>query len=159
MEKRTLLLETATGKIESVANELMTRIEFNCDCLDALTVCNSICCRMRSGYTVELEDYEVSQYESRPHPSKVDVHILKVTPDGTRCVYLDPVKGTCTIHERRPRMCRRWHCSPAGKKDDAEIDVRDSGWVFIPLRKMEADLLARHLEEKWKSSTQSTTST
>ena len=139
--RREVLRAVKTGTIEVVSDVVLTRIEFNCDCLDALPLCNAICCRMKAGYSIELEADELDSYKARPAPGKPGTLILQTAEDGLSCVYLNKETSTCTIHGRAPKMCRRWHCSPQGKKDDGEIDVRDAGWVFIPLRKQEAALI------------------
>lgn len=46
-----------------------------------------------------------SQYETEMYEGRV---ILKHKPNGD-CIYLDRAKG-CTIHERRPAICRELDC-------------------------------------------------
>lgn len=93
-----------------------------------------MCCRKRSGYSVELDADELILYQHRNGT-------LATKPDGMTCVYQDEVVGLCTIHERRPKMCRQWHCSPKGEMGDTEIERRDAGWMLLPVRKEEAELV------------------
>lgn len=146
-ERRVVLQEVKSGLIESVSDGILTRIEFNCDCLDALSVCHGLCCRMRSGYSVELEADELDRYHSRPHPSRLGVTILAAKKDSLSCIYLDEEKSICTIHERRPKMCQRWHCSPQGQMGDKAIEVRDAGWVLVPLRYQEVEAIRQGVEK------------
>ena len=139
-EERQTLREVASGKIEIIWNGVFSRVEMNCSCLDALPLCHGMCCKNRSGYAVELEQDEIYFYQHRWHPTR-DVAILSVKEDGSSCIYFDDKKGMCTIHERRPRMCRRWHCSSGGQIDDKEIERRDAGWMLLPVRAEEAELV------------------
>jgi Fe-S-cluster containining protein len=130
-----------SGSIDLMWNGQFASMELNCDCLDALPVCHGACCRLRIGYSVELEPDEVDKFEHREHPTRPGVIILASKPDHSSCLYLDDETSLCTIHERRPKMCRRWHCSPGGQLNDKEIERRDAGWMLLPLRKEEQEFL------------------
>jgi Fe-S-cluster containining protein len=145
---RTLLKRVHSGRIELVWDGAFVRIEFNCSCLDALPFCKGMCCRQRVGYSVELEPDEVESFDTRPHPTRPGVRILRTKENRLDCVYLHSEKGTCLIHEEKPKMCRRWHCSPGGELDDEGIEVRDAGWLLMPMRKEEADLVQINLGGK-----------
>lgn len=136
MEERKVLRKTPTGTIDIVWDGRFTLIQMNCSCLDALPTCKGMCCRWKSGYTVRLEDDE-TDYRSIEYQGQ---RIL--APDAQRqwCTYFDPMVSICTIHDRRPKMCRQWHCSPEGEKNDAQIQVRDAGWMLSPLRNFERNL-------------------
>jgi hypothetical protein len=129
----TVLEELKSGQIVFVQNGVFASIQFRCDCLDAIHLCHGMCCTRRAGFSVELEEDELPNYF---HNEK---GILASTPDGMACFYLR--EGKCGIYERRPRMCRQWHCSPDGQKDDDQIVRRDAGWILIPVRKEEADFV------------------
>jgi hypothetical protein len=144
MVRRNVLRAVNSGLIQIAFDGVLNRIEFNCNCLDALEVCQAQCCR-RSGYSVELEPDEVGRFRSVPHPTRLGVTLLAKKDDGLSCYYLGDAFGTCTIYERRPTMCRQWHCSPRGQEKDLEIVVRDAGWVLSPLRKEEADAVQAQL--------------
>lgn len=146
--RRTTLISLKTGLIESVTDGVLTRLEFNCDCIDAVSVCRAACCRTKTGYSVELEPEEFGRFLSTPHPTRPGIEILQKKVDGLSCIYLDDRTSLCTIHERRPQMCRRWHCSPDGQKQDGEIEVRDAGWLLTPLRKEEAEAVLLQLSKE-----------
>lgn len=137
----TVLEQLKSGSIDVVWNGVFASVQFNCDCTDAVHLCHGMCCRRRSGYTVDLEISEYGRYRSDPHPTRPFVNILATKKDGMACFYLDEEKGSCTIYERRPKMCRQWHCSPGGSKNDVEIERRDAGWMLLPVRKEEADFV------------------
>jgi Fe-S-cluster containining protein len=137
-----LLTERKTGPIAIVWNGTFASVQFNGNCLDMLEFCHGMCCRRRSGYTVELEASERGRYFSEPHPTRPFVEILATKKNGETCVYQDEETGKCTIHEDRPKMCRQWHCSPEGSPDDKEIVRRDAGWMLLPVRKEEADFVS-----------------
>jgi len=133
-----------SGRIDMVWNGAFSRVEFNCSCLDALPYCKGMCCRLRAGYSIELEEDEIALFENKEHPTRKGVRILKSKEDGLNCYYLTK-EGLCSIHERKPRMCRRWHCSPGGERDDNTIERRDAGWLLMPLRREEVDLIDQQL--------------
>jgi Fe-S-cluster containining protein len=139
----TVLEQTAKGPIQIVWNGVFASVQFNTDCLDALHLCHGMCCRSRSGYSVELEPDEVDLYWHRQHPTS-KVPILQTKEDGS-CVYLTE-EGRCGTYKTRPKMCRQWHCSPHGQMGDAEIERRDAGWMLLPVRKEEADFVSLRRE-------------
>ncbi|SRR5580765_3218523 len=145
-----VLKETPSGNIESVFDGVTLRILYNASCRDVNDVCRAACCRYRSGYSITLEPEEIGRYESRPFPGKPEVEILRSKEDGLSCIYLDDEKALCTIYERRPKMCRSWHCSPDGSKGDPEITERDAGWMLLPMRREEAMYIAQSQKEKEK---------
>lgn len=88
---------------------------------------------------MELAEDEVG-YFFTPHPAKPEVRILATKDDGLECIYLTE-EGRCGIYQRRPKMCRQWHCSPEGQMDDKEIERRDVGWLLTPMRKEESEFV------------------
>ena len=146
--RRETLRAVQSGLIQISFNGVLNRIEFNCNCMDALSICGAQCCRTRSGYSVELEPDEVDRFQSAPHPTRLGTQILKKSNDGLRCWYLDDERGLCTIYERRPLMCRQWHCSPHGQTKDDEIVVRDAGWTLVAVRKEEEAIITAQLQEE-----------
>ena len=132
LESRITLQVVSSGTIDIVWNGVFSRLELNTSCMDALHLCHGMCCTRRAGFSVKLEEDERSSYLNTNG-------VLASTPDGMACVYLK--EGKCGIYERRPRMCRAWHCSPQGQKDDDQIKRRDAGWMLLPVRKEEADFV------------------
>lgn len=137
----TVIEQPKTGQIAIVWNGAFAAVQFNCSCLDALKFCHGMCCRWRSGYTVELTEEEAEHYAWIRHPTRPDTKVLAPKKETMSCVYLDDASGKCTIHSIRPKMCRQWHCSPGGEKLDREIEKRDAGWYLMPVRKEEAEFL------------------
>lgn len=133
-ETTTVIEEPQSGRIAIVWNGVFTSVQFNCDCLEALKYCHGMCCRRRAGYSVELENDELLRYKNSRG-------ILATKEDGMECFYLTE-EGKCSIHDSRPKMCRQWHCSPQGSKNDAEIVRRDAGWMLMPIRKEEAEFVS-----------------
>jgi hypothetical protein len=56
-----------------------------------------------------LPEDDASAYLVEPHDSIPGALMLAHQPNGD-CVYLDRVRGGCSIYERRPLMCRRMDC-------------------------------------------------
>ena len=135
----TVLKQTESGLIQVVWNGVFASVQFNCACVDALSLCHGMCCTRRAGYSVELEDDELEKYQHKNG-------VLAAKEDGMSCFYFDNEQGICSIHPNRPKMCRRWHCSPEGQKTDAEIERRDAGWMLLPVRKEEADFVSLRRE-------------
>ena len=145
--QRTVIKELKSGSIDVTWDGHFVRTEFNCSCIEANSICHGMCCRSKAGFSVELEEDEYYFYQHKFHP-RTRVPLLATTADGTSCIYLDAEKGLCTIHDKRPKMCRQWHCSPQGEKKDKEIVCRDAGWMLLPMRKEEAELYELSQKEK-----------
>jgi Fe-S-cluster containining protein len=139
--QRTTLKQAPSGTVDLVWDGALLRIEFNCKCIDAVAFCRGMCCRKRVGFSVELEPDEFWKYKNREHPIHKGVFILESKPDESACFYFDEETSCCTIHDRKPKMCRAWGCSPGTEKEDAGIERRDAGWMLLPMRKEEADLI------------------
>jgi Fe-S-cluster containining protein len=142
--QRTVLRELNSGAIELVWDGVFTRIEFNCSCLEALPFCNAMCCRQRPGYSIELEDHELSKFAHKSHPSYPDIQLVQTAGNGLDCIYLED--GKCSVHTDKPEMCQKWHCSPRGEVSDSRIERRDAGWMLMPMRREEAQLIQKNLE-------------
>jgi hypothetical protein len=144
---KTVLKETPSGPIEISFDGVMTRVEFNCKCIDAVEMCRGMCCRMRTGFSVELEQDELEKFKHRPHPSKPGVTLLAATEDGMQCTYLKE-PGLCSVHLDKPKMCRQWGCSPGTEWEDYTIPVRDAGWMLFPVRREEAAFIQIQMAKK-----------
>ena len=131
MEDRQTLKEVPSGKIELVFNGATSTLQFNCHCLDALPYCKAMCCRMRQGFVVLLNEEEAHKYRSIPYKGNPGVRVLKASDDGNACFYLDQKTCQCKIHEDSPLMCGAYHCSPEGKGD--RVQYRDGGWLWSPV--------------------------
>jgi hypothetical protein len=130
-EDRQTLVEVQSGKVELVWNGKYSTLQFNAECKDVIHLCKAMCCRLRQGFTVLLEDDEVAKYKSRPFPRDPALRVLDRSVDGESCIYLDTGKSTCTIHGSHPRMCKSYHCSPGGK--GFGVKHRDGGWLWTPM--------------------------
>lgn len=148
MRTQTIMQRTPSGTIDLVWNGVSLRMEFNCKCLDALPFCKGMCCRRPMGFSVELEADELWKFPHREHPTQKGVFILAVDEKTRACVYLDDETSKCKIHDRKPKMCSRWGCSPGTEKEDAGIERRDAGWALYPYRKEEEEFVQIQLGEK-----------
>jgi hypothetical protein len=54
-----------------------------------------------------LPEDNPAEFETEPHPWIAGAVMLAHQPDG-RCIYL--AADHCTIHERRPQLCRALDC-------------------------------------------------
>jgi Fe-S-cluster containining protein len=130
-EERQILKEVPSGKIELVWNGTYSTLQFNGECTEMLPYCKAMCCRLRQGFTVLLEDSEVAKYKNRPFPQDPQLRVLERSEDGNSCYYLDAEKSLCTIHGQHPLMCQKYHCSPGGKGHG--VKHRDGGWLWTPM--------------------------
>ena len=146
--KSTVQRPNSGGTIDLVWDGAFVRLEFNSSCISALPFCKGMCCRQRSGYAVELEEDELDKFEHKEHPHRPGVQILQTKAGGLDCFYLDSKTSMCTVHRDKPKMCQAWHCSPGGEKDDEKITRRDAGWLLMPMRKEEAELVQLNLGGK-----------
>lgn len=132
-EGRKTLVETPSGKIEIVQTGILTILQFNTSCEDALPFCKGMCCGLRVGFNVLLEPGEEKEYDSISHPRYEGRFMLASDPVDQHCVYQDKKTGHCTIHTTgKPKGCRIWHCSPGGI--GAEVVSRDKGWFMSPMQ-------------------------
>lgn len=67
----------------------------------------TLCCRNWDMLRL-LPGDDPKEYEVVPHPRDMAQFMLKHQDNGD-CIYLDREKG-CTIHDRRPLMCREMDC-------------------------------------------------
>lgn len=74
---------------------------------DTVVPCNgcTLCCH--NDLVRLLPGDDVASYHTEPHEIMPGERQLAHKPDGD-CVYLTPVG--CSIHHRRPRMCRTMDC-------------------------------------------------
>ncbi len=70
--------------------------------------CVKCCTRWDVLRILPEEGDDPSQYQTEPHPFRPGSLMLAHQPNGD-CIYLDRATG-CTIHDRRPRMCRTMDC-------------------------------------------------
>jgi len=114
-----------SGTIDIVENEDKQYLQFNCSCADALPFCKAMCCKGRPRFNVQLMDGESEKFKSILHPNGS----LKILDHNAgSCCYLKDNK--CLVHDDKPEICGKWHCSPGGVGEG--IKLRDKGWVFTP---------------------------
>lgn len=122
-----VIKNTPSGPIELHFNGNQLVMQYNCNCLDALPICHAACCRYRPFYNVSPE--ESGKYKTEEHPDDHKLLVLQHV-DG-HCIHLDN-NSLCEVHEDKPCICKKWHCSPYGGGPD--IEQRDGGWVLLPLK-------------------------
>ncbi len=130
-EERQTLVELPSGRIELVWNGTFSTLQFNAECVECLPFCKAMCCRLRQGFTVLLQEDEIPKYKNRPFPQNPELRVLERSKDGNSCYYLDSDRSLCTIHGHHPKMCSDYHCSPQGKGDG--VKHRDGGWLWTPM--------------------------
>lgn len=105
--RKAILKNTPTGEIsiEQGADGIFLR--FDCDCIDALPVCQAQCCAL-PGTIVLPEELD------KNYPVEFDdtgnVFVLERNSDGF-CTCLDRKSRMCMIYEDRPHVCRQFHCT------------------------------------------------
>lgn len=99
------------------------------NCLDALSVCRANCCSNGGGVALSPEEIESGFYEveylciekkEKCDRSEPCFHkIAQTRTTGRLCYYLGE-DFRCSIYERRPKICREYHCAADGWKKDPE---------------------------------------
>jgi len=127
---RQTLVETESGPIEIVHTDAGPTMQFNCKCMDALRYCSGMCCHNRHMYNTPLTEEEATRFQHYQLAERPGEKFIAFGSD-MKCVYLDRMDGTCTVHETKPMGCRIGHCSPGGKGEG--ITQRDEGHIMIPV--------------------------
>ena len=109
----------------------------------------TLCCRGGEAIVLHPECGDrISDYKTREvwHPLFNDrpAHILEQQPNGD-CIYVGPFG--CTIHDRRPVICREFDCRALVRRIDASKKFRQKverhGLVGGPVMKRGRELLAQ----------------
>lgn len=129
---RTILRQVPSGSIDLVFDGRQLIVEFNCECMDALPWCKAACCRYRPFYNVALKDDEIDKFENvAPDEGSTHTSGMRVLKHiNGHCAYLND-DSLCSVHNDKPCVCKRWHCSPNG--GDSNVETRGAGWVLLPL--------------------------
>ncbi len=108
VERRYLLKEVPSGEIsvEQGADGLYLR--FDCDCIDALPICQAQCCGL-PGTVVLPEEVQEEQYPL-DWDDQSKYFVMHRDSDGF-CTCLDRRSRTCTIYANRPQTCKQFHCT------------------------------------------------
>ena len=106
--RRTVLKGVPSGEIaiEQGADGIFLR--FDCDCIDALPVCQAQCCALPG--TVILPDELASVAYPASYDDQGSVFVMARGSDSF-CVCLDRQTRMCSIYEDRPQTCRDFHCT------------------------------------------------
>lgn len=108
IDRRYTLSKVASGEIaiEQGADGIFLR--FDCDCIDALPVCQAQCCGLR-GTAVSSEELELINYPV-DYDDQLGVYVLARSSDGF-CACLDRRSRMCAIYDQRPDTCKEFHCT------------------------------------------------
>jgi hypothetical protein len=128
VSRRYTLAKVASGEIAIEQGSDGIFLRFDCDCIDALSVCQAQCCGLR-GTTVLPEELEVTDFPVY-FDEIVGAYVLARSSDGF-CACLDRRTRMCAIYDQRPKTCRDFHCTRGA-------DVR--GWK-IPNKVYRQDLM------------------
>jgi Fe-S-cluster containining protein len=118
--QRAVLKKVPSGEIAIELGGDGVFLRFDCECLDALPYCKSVCC------TLHGIDVEKDELENRV-TGKANGEVIKATlsqlvtqceegPEMTRssdswCACNDRKTRLCGIYKDRPRTCREFHCT------------------------------------------------
>lgn len=106
--RRTVLKEVPSGEIavEQGADGIFLR--FDCDCIDALSICQAQCCAL-PGTIVFPNELQKVEYPVAFDDSN-ETFVLERSSDSF-CVCLDRKTRMCQIYQDRPNVCRDFHCT------------------------------------------------
>ena len=106
--RRTVLRSVPSGEIaiEQGADGIFLR--FDCNCTDALPVCQAQCCALPGTMILPSEFQEIN------YPASFDdsagYFVMERSSDGF-CTCLDRRTRLCSIYEDRPKTCKDFHCT------------------------------------------------
>ncbi len=109
IERRYVLKEVPSGEIAIEQGADGIYLRFDCNCLDALPICQAQCCAL-PGTIVLPEELENDIEYPLDWDDESKTFVLLRDSDGF-CTCLDRRTRTCGIYEFRPETCRNFHCT------------------------------------------------
>lgn len=108
IERRTVLQSVPSGEIaiEQGADGIFLR--FDCDCIDALPVCQAQCCAL-PGTIVLPDELQKIDYPVELEDSSGAFVLLRSS--DSFCACLDRKTRMCQIYDDRPQVCQDFHCT------------------------------------------------
>ena len=74
-------------------------------CAELIHICHARCCKLSFALsTADLDEGVIRWDYGQPY-------LIKQRESDGRCVHNDPDSHFCTVHEYRPRVCRKYDCS------------------------------------------------
>jgi Fe-S-cluster containining protein len=125
-----VLEETASGRIEleNVTGSGVV-LRFDCDCVDCMHRCQAACCTL-SGIGItspEANEYlargMVDLLEMEWNKKRGQVWLKRRGGPHYRCCKQDGLTLACTIYDKRPGTCERFHCTRHAERN---------GWLIRP---------------------------
>ena len=131
------------------------KLGFQGDCLDVLSVCEAMCCRVKWKISLSLKEYESGLYQAEQicrltekacHKPAVKCNSrsyqLKKNASGT-CPHLND-DNLCAIYENRPKVCKDFSCRGGWQLTSVfPVDGADA----VPSPKPEKGLFIERLTE------------
>lgn len=75
------------------------------DCAALIAICEARCCKLSFALSTQDLDEGVIRWDyGQPY-------LIRQRASDAYCVHNDPTSHFCTVHEHRPRVCRRYDCS------------------------------------------------
>jgi hypothetical protein len=106
--QRHVLKRVPSGEIATEIGADGIFLRFDCDCIDALPVCQAQCCALPGTVILPEELSEVNFPAA--YDDELKVWVLERSSDGF-CVCLDRRTRMCQIYEDRPQTCKAFHCT------------------------------------------------
>ena len=123
-------------------------------CAELIHICHARCCKLTFALsTADLDEGVIRWDYGQPY-------LIKQRASDSTCVHNDPDTHFCTVHEYRPRVCRKYDCStderiwidfanripaptPANPTREAE---KKGGPAFNLMERVRARAVAVHIE-------------
>lgn len=109
IQRRYVLKKVPSGEISVEQGADGIYLRFDCDCLDALPICQAQCCAL-PGTIVLPEEVESGVDYPLDWDDESKVFVLHRDSDGF-CSCLDRRSRTCGIYQNRPQTCKIFHCT------------------------------------------------
>ena len=107
--RKHILKEVPSGQISIEQGADGIYLRFDCDCLDALPICQAQCCGL-PGTIVLPEEVETIEDFLLDWDDDNKAFVLQRDSDGF-CSCLDRRTRMCGIYNNRPQTCKIFHCT------------------------------------------------
>lgn len=108
IERKYILKKVPSGEIRVEAGSDGLYLAFDCDCLDALPICQAQCCYLNGIGVRPNEEEKLDKYLEWDYGLGQPVMIREA---DAGCTCLDRRTKRCTIYEDRPQTCHVFHCT------------------------------------------------
>lgn len=109
VDRKYVIKEVPSGEVRIEQGADGIWLLFDCDCIDALPICQAQCCGLK-GIGVRPNEEVVFSDQQIEWDDDLGSAVMIRDADGF-CNCLNRSTRTCNIYENRPATCRTFHCT------------------------------------------------